>query len=149
MEAPQRVSLVNSRITSEAGKDGGNIDIDPQFVTLNKSRIIANAILGNGGNIRVATDFLISSADSAITASSEFGVNGRISVLGPSVDLTGSLSSLSGSLMGAEGRLPEHCGIKLGGDLSSFLVLNRGGLPTQAEGWQPSHHHEDSTKTKR
>lgn len=139
LEAPSRISLVNSKVTSEAGQDGGNIFIDPQLVTLNHSQITANAIRGNGGNIRVATDFLIASTDSSITASSEFGVNGQISVLGPSVDLTGSLTTLSGSLLGAEARLPEHCGIKLGGDLSSFLILGRGGLPARSDGWQPSY----------
>ena len=77
----QSISLVNSKITSEAGKDGGNIFIDLQLVTLNHSRITVNAILGNGGNIRLAADFLITSADSSITASSEFGLNGQISVL--------------------------------------------------------------------
>ena len=77
----QSISLVNSKITSEAGKDCGNIFIDLQLVTLNHSRITVNAILGNGGNIRLAADFLITSADSSITASSEFGLNGQISVL--------------------------------------------------------------------
>lgn len=94
LEAPTRITLVNSKVTSEAGQDGGNIFIDPHLVILNQSQISANAIQGNGGNIRVNTDFLLSSSNSSITASSEFGIDGQISILGPAVDLSGTLAVL-------------------------------------------------------
>jgi large exoprotein involved in heme utilization and adhesion len=35
---------------------GGNITIDPQYVILNDSQIIANAYEGTGGNIRIIAD---------------------------------------------------------------------------------------------
>jgi large exoprotein involved in heme utilization and adhesion len=54
--APEMVRLTNSRIsTSVFGGtgSGGNIKIDPQFVILQNSQIIANAVAGRGGNITI------------------------------------------------------------------------------------------------
>ena len=96
---------------------------------LNQSTISANAIFGNGGNITIDTGHLIASTDSLITASSQFGLSGTVSVLGPSVDFSGSLISLPGQFVSAENRLPERCAVRLSGNISSFIVVGRGGLP--------------------
>ncbi|MBI2947212.1 MAG: filamentous hemagglutinin N-terminal domain-containing protein [Verrucomicrobia bacterium] len=138
VRSDQAIHLFGSKVTSEAGLDGGNILMSGSLVTLNKSQLNANARERSGGNITVAVDFLISSADSAITASSEKDVDGIISILGPAIDLSGSLLSLPGSLLGGEVALPEHCGKNLPGDLSSFLLVGRGGLPLEPGGWSPS-----------
>ena len=136
---PSIVSLSHSRITSEAGNNGGNIHIDPQFVTLGRSRISANAVNGNGGNILIDAGYLIQSmGDSSITASSKYGLNGQISILGPSVDLSSSVVPLSASLLGADSRLPEQCGKLLSGEVSSFIILGRGGIAISPDGWQPA-----------
>ena len=125
-------------MTTEAGGTGGNILIDPQTVSLNQSTISANASVGNGGNITINTGFLLQSQESRITASSQFGVSGQISVLGPSVDLSGSLITLSSGLLGAESRLPERCAVRLPGNFSSFISVGRGGLPLEPADFQPS-----------
>ena len=138
LTSPSLVHLHNSVITAEAGGNGGNITIDPQFLVLNNSRVTANAIRGNGGNIFIATSQFFRSAESLVTASSEFGLTGEIAITAPDLDLTGSLSPLLAFPLGAESRLPEYCGRKLTGGLSSFIVLGQGGLALDPGAWQPS-----------
>ena len=137
LTATERIHLDHSQIFSKAGGSGGDIFIDPVTVSLNQSTISANALTGNGGNITINTGFLLRSQDSQITASSQFGVNGQISVLGPSVDLSGSLITLPGGLLAAESRLPERCAVRLPGNLSSFISVGRGGLPLEPQDYQP------------
>ena len=53
--APEMVRLTNSQVStsvagSEADTAGGNITIDPQFVVLQNSQIIAQAFAGTGGD---------------------------------------------------------------------------------------------------
>lgn len=56
----------SSITTSVAGGlgGGGDISIDPTFVILQNGRIVANAIRGSGGNIRIVSEFFLASADS-------------------------------------------------------------------------------------
>ena len=94
----RRVLLTNSEITAEAGgvtatDAGGNIDIDPEYVILSSSDIIARANAGNGGNIAIAAGFFIASGDSAIDASSARGVDGDVLIDSPN-EITGSVLPL-------------------------------------------------------
>lgn len=108
------------------------------LLTLIESEIRASALAGNGGNIHIGAEFLISSVDSIVDASSQRALDGQISIVGPAVDLSGNLTPLTTSLLSANTSLPEHCGSNLGGEISSFLVLGRNGLPLQPGGWQPA-----------
>ncbi|MGB8166391.1 MAG: hypothetical protein WCF18_02800 [Chthoniobacteraceae bacterium] len=124
--APGTISLRNSSVVAEAGLNGGNVFIDPEFVILDHSRISANAILGAGGNILIITDSFLSSS-SSVTASSEANVQGSVQIQSLNVDLSGALVVLSSSLVDVSTQLREQCARRLGMDFSSFLVLGRGG----------------------
>ena len=73
------------------GGDGGNITIETDtLVGLENSDITANAVQGNGGNIEITADAIIGfeeraklSSLSDITASSEFGASGVITINAP------------------------------------------------------------------
>jgi hypothetical protein len=52
--------------------------------------------------------------------------------------LSGSLVGLPSGLLSAESQLRPHCGIRLSGGVSSFLVVGRGGLPLEPDGFAPS-----------
>jgi large exoprotein involved in heme utilization and adhesion len=138
VNSPSLIYLRNGSITAEAGGNGGNITIDPLFVLLGDSKVLANAISGNGGNITIDTGYLVASPASLVSASSEFGLSGQISILGPSVNLAGSLVKLPGGLRGTESELPERCAVRLSGDSSSFTSLGRGGLPLEPADAVPS-----------
>ena len=131
--APGTISLRHSSVVAEAGLNGGNVFIDPEFVLLDHSRISANAILGAGGNILIITDSFLASS-SSVTASSEASVQGSVLIESLNVDLSGALVILSSSLVDVSTQLREQCARRLGMDFSSFLVLGRGGTePTPDE----------------
>jgi len=129
--------LLDSEITAEAGNDGGNLDLASYLTVLNRSRISANAFQGDGGDILIASPYFLPSTDSAITASSEFGLAGEISVLWPAIDLTGSLTPLEPSLADYRDELPPHCEVNVGEQLSSFAVTGVRGIPLTPAGWEP------------
>ncbi len=130
--APDYITLQNSKILAEAGLNGGDVFIDPQFVILDHSSISANAKLGAGGNITVISDTFLPS-ESGVTASSEKNVQGTVDIQSPDAQLANALTALPGGLLGIEIRLSDRCPMRLSSELSSFLVIGRGGLPPAPE----------------
>jgi len=144
LAAPELVYLLHSTLSGEADTtgsgfgNGGNLTIDPSsFLILNDGALISKSSFGNGGNITIQSDYFFQSA-SLIDASAPFGLPGTVSVSAPEVDLSGSLIGLPSNLLGAETQLRPDCGVRLTADLSSFIVLGRGGLPLDPGGFVPS-----------
>src|SRR5262249_26496404 len=55
------VQLTDSKISAsvlDGAGGGGSVTIDPQFVLLQNSQILANAVFGPGGNINITTNLL-------------------------------------------------------------------------------------------
>jgi hypothetical protein len=130
--ASDLVYLVDSDITAAVGGglgDGGNVDIDPQFVVLSSSNILASAIGGNGGNITIVADHFISSPDSVLNASSQLGINGTISIQSPDEEVNSNQVELPVAYLDAAGLLKERCSARRLGDQSSFIVAGRTSLP--------------------
>lgn len=143
LTAPNIVQLTNSEITtsifSQSGANGGNIDIDPEFVILNNSKIIANAFAGQGGNIQITANNFIPSADSVVDASSAFGVQGTVVVASPENNVAASIAQLPQNIVDVSGLLPERCAARrVGAASSSFTVAGRGGVPIDPDGYLPS-----------
>jgi len=131
--ATDKVDLQNSEITAAVGGgegDGGNVNIDPEFVILSSSRILASAIGGDGGNITIVTDHFIASPDSVLDASSELGVDGTINILSPDEEVTSNLVELPAAYLDASGLLRERCSSRHQATGSSFVVAGRDSLPT-------------------
>src|SRR5262249_22483610 len=111
--------LDRSRITSKSSQNGGDIVVSSGLLVLNRGDINASAVNINGGNITLGTDFFIPSEESVVHATGgPFGVSGEITLLGPTIDFTGTLQSLPDRLLLSDPRLPEDCAMKLGPDLS-------------------------------
>ncbi len=125
--APGTISLNNSTILAEAGLNGGDVFIDPQYVLLEDSRISANAILGAGGNINIITNVFLAT-ESAVTASSEASVQGTVRIETLQGDISGALVTLGGTLVSTKTNLAERCAMRLEGDVSTFLLVGRGGV---------------------
>ncbi|MDJ0747657.1 MAG: S-layer family protein [Xenococcaceae cyanobacterium MO_167.B27] len=126
----------NSQISANAGRartpqaegDGGNIDIDAPFILSfpDENKITAEAFLGTGGNINITTNSIFGQEFLDISASSQFGLEGTVSInileLEPSpglVELPSGLETLS---------IPQGCEASRGRG-SSFISTGRGGLP--------------------
>jgi large exoprotein involved in heme utilization and adhesion len=123
--------LVGSEITTsvkgETG-NGGNITIDPDFTILNHSSIIAQAVEGHGGNITINAGAYIASADSLVSASSQLGISGMITINGPLVDLNGTLVVLSSELRSAIALARDSCASRSIRPRSSLTEAGRGGI---------------------
>ena len=143
LAAPKLIYLFHSTLSGQADAtdsgfgNGGNINIDPSFLILNDSSLISKSSFGNGGNITILSDFFFPSA-SIIDASAPFGLPGTVSVTAPEVDLSGALVALAGNFLDAGAQLRPDCGVRLTGNISSFIVLGRGGLPLAPGGFVPS-----------
>jgi len=105
---------------------GGNITLAVPTLVLRNAVISANAFGGPGGNIRIGTQSLIRSADSAVTASSKLGVDGTITLDSPALDPTGELLAPAPTYLDAGAVLAGRCGPRLAGRASSLVVVPRG-----------------------
>lgn len=130
VQAGNLLRLVQSDITATVGGglgNGGNIDIDPTFIVLDRSRIIANAFQGNGGNITLVGNYFFSDPFTLISASSQLGIDGTVAIETPNIDLSAAFSTLP-----EYSQIPEldndRC--QSGEDAAGSLVRSgRGGLP--------------------
>jgi filamentous hemagglutinin family protein len=135
--APSLIYLLDGTLTAQAVGDGGNLNIDPVFFILNRSSLISRSSSANGGNITILSDYFFLSG-STIDASAPFGLPGTVSVSAPEVDLSGSLIGLPSSLLGIDTQLRPDCAVRGTENISSFVVLGRGGLPPTPGGFVPS-----------
>jgi large exoprotein involved in heme utilization and adhesion len=133
--------LVDSKITTSvlgANGNGGNITIDPQLLVLDSSSIIAQAVAGHGGNIRIDANNFLPSDDSIVSASSQLGISGAVELVGPRVDLNGSLVVLSSELKSATDILRTDCEATGGQSQSSLVAAGRGGVTPDPDGSFPA-----------
>lgn len=134
LTAPGTIRLVDSQLTTSVGGGpstvGGNINIDPQFVVLQNSQVVANAFQGQGGNIDITTQALLADPNSTISASSQFGVSGTVTVQSPTSNLSEALSPLPEGVLSAAALLRARCAAqKQEGNVSSFTEQGRDSLP--------------------
>ncbi|QXE22445.1 hemagglutination activity domain protein [Richelia sinica FACHB-800] len=134
----------NSGISAQAfnSAKGGNINIDANsgFVValpLENSDIIANASKGNGGNINITTQGIFGLAarpqntyKSDITASSEFGLNGEITINTLNIDPAKGLINLPVNFLDNKNQVSPSCGTNSGNQQNRFIVTGRGGVPS-------------------
>lgn len=126
--------LLNSEITTSVNggpeTTGGNILIDPRYVVLNDSRIIANAYEGHGGSVRIVSDVFLASPDSTVSASSQLGIDGTVDIQSPVTDISGTLAPVRGSFLQSADMVRDRCMARLQGTpRSSLTVSGRDGLP--------------------
>jgi large exoprotein involved in heme utilization and adhesion len=132
LKTPGRIVLYNSLITAQARGTGGFINIDPPVIALNRSVINGKAIDANAdATVSIdPNDKLVRSTDSRILSTNQ--------TVPPYIDLAGALLDLPASPFARGAGLEDICGVMLGGDYSSFLVVGRGATPVQPGGLTPS-----------
>jgi hypothetical protein len=145
INAPEMIRMTNSQVsTSVAGSDvdtsGGNILIDPQFVILQNSQIIAQAFAGKGGAIKIiATSAFITDPPSIVDASSTLGISGTVNIQSPLQNVGGELTVLTQEFSSAAALLPQQCAARVAdGKFSTFVIAAREGLPAEPGGFLAS-----------
>jgi len=138
LKAPSMIYLQNGTLTAQAIGDGGNLTIsDPVFFLMEGGGLISESTTKNGGNITILSSYFFKSG-STINASAPFGLPGTVSVSAPEVDLSGVLVGLPVNLLDAESLLRPDCAVRSAADVSTFILLGRGGLPIEPGGFVPS-----------
>jgi len=145
INAPEMVQLINSRVSTSVGglakvSNGGNITIDPQFVVLQNSQVIAQANAGAGGAIDIiAGSAFIKDPVSIVDASSTKGISGIVNIQSPLQNIGGELTALSQEFSSAAALLAQQCAARAaGGTFSTFVVAAREGLPVEPGGFLAS-----------
>jgi filamentous hemagglutinin family protein len=133
IQVRELIDLQKSSIASSVAQDtgnAGNISIDPHFLVLDDSQILARAVAGRGGDISIIADNLVLSPDSLINAEAgDAGVDGTVATSEPAVDLASALVVLAAPLLDADSLLREPCAARQDVGTSSFTGAGRGGLP--------------------
>ncbi len=94
---------------------------------------------GPGGNISITTNFFLPDANSTVNAaSSQFGVNGTITIQSPNAPISGHIQPLGKTPLIATSLLNQRCASLAGGQFSSFTVAGRDSLPTEPGSWLAS-----------
>jgi filamentous hemagglutinin family protein len=133
-------SLISTTAGTNLGAgDGGNITIDnPRgfiiAIPSENSDISANALAGNGGNINISTSGLLGldyrptlTPLSDITASSNFGFDGTVTISIGGIDLNRWREELPTNLVDKDRLIqPNYCST---GDGSEFIITGQGGCP--------------------
>lgn len=130
--------------TAQAGGNGGNIAIAAPngFVIGVKAensdiKANANAFTGSGGRVNITARGIYGlqfrpqlTAFSDITASSEFGISGTVTLNTPDVDPSRGLAQLNGALVDPTQQIDQRCSPKESQRSNSFVSTGRGGLPS-------------------
>ncbi|MDM8549900.1 filamentous hemagglutinin N-terminal domain-containing protein [Desulfobacterales bacterium HSG2] len=140
VEAGDRVYVWDSRITTsikKGGNDAGDISMNQDVLILNRSRIVANAWEGDGGNIRLIADPFIQSWESLVDASSQFGIDGTVYIESPEGDFA-SMVLLPANLLDVTRWMKTPCAARSEGNVSRFVIRGRDAAITTFDGWQTS-----------
>ncbi len=142
LQVGRLIHLIDSTLSAKVGGGsstvGGNITVDPDFFIVERSRIIANAFQGQGGNIDMVAGVFLVDPSSVIDASSALGINGSVNIEAPVTNLSGTLAPLPQGFLQVAALLAQHCAARMGGTYSTFVVAGREGLPLEPGGLLPS-----------
>ena len=133
----------NSTISTQASDNGngGNINIDTNFIIAfpnQNNDIVANTQEGQGGNINITAESVLGIVErdsnppndtNDIDASSEFGLNGTVSIFTPETNTFESAVELPSNIVEVEQTTTQACNAERGLAAQNNLTLKgRGGV---------------------
>jgi len=126
LKANDTIQLVDSTIASSVKGDentqGGNISLDPDFIILQNSQILAQADKGKGGNISlVANDVVLVDPFSVVDASAATGISGSVDIQAPTKFLSGTIAPLPQNPAPVTNLYGSRCVAGAGGHFSTFV----------------------------
>jgi large exoprotein involved in heme utilization and adhesion len=101
---------------------------------LDDSRVVANARRGAGGNITLSARRFIASPTTLISASSELGIDGQVTIDAPEIDLAGGLADVAAAFLDPASLLLDACSSRYSRGRSSLVEAPRGGVPETPSG---------------
>ena len=132
MFAPVQISVLDSRIVGRAGRQGGQITIDPDVVLLQSSLINGKSDLG--GEDAVARDVLVTiEADNFILSQDSLILTQRQQF--EPTQLAGQIVGVSASLGGQQVSLDDACTLHHLAEVSTLTRSGRGGVSLSPGDW--------------
>jgi filamentous hemagglutinin family protein len=131
--------------TAQAGGDGGNITIDANLIVAvpkEDSDIRANAFLGRGGNIRIATQSSFGTqirnqptplSDITATSALDPQFNGTVEFNTSGIDLNRGLAALPANVIDTSGLIANSCIGRSNRREGKFIITGNGGLPVMPD----------------
>jgi filamentous hemagglutinin family protein len=133
----------NSKISSQATQQatGGNLNIDSQFIIAfaENNDLVANAELGEGGNINITTEGILGlqqrkstppNQTSDIDASSDFGLQGQVVIETPDINPVQGTTELPNNIVEPELTAAQTCQADRETTVTSGLTIKgKGGIP--------------------
>jgi filamentous hemagglutinin family protein len=128
--------------TAQAGGDGGNITLNSKFIVAipkENNDISANAFTGTGGKVNITAQGILgiqfsprSTPLSDITASSDFGISGTVTLNTPDVDPSRGTTPLPTGLIDTNALISSSC-LARRDRQGRFIITGTGGLATQPD----------------
>ncbi len=144
IDTQDTIRLRNSQITATVGggaeTTGGNVTLNANVITQQRSQILAQAGQGKGGIINIMASLVVNDVDSSISASSDIPANdGEVNVQGLVADLSGSLVPLPQRFGTSDSLNRQRCAERVRGrGVSQFLLADRDRMPLNPDGVLPS-----------
>jgi len=133
----------DSKITTSAAAsgNGGDIDLNPKFVILDNGRILAQAVEGNGGKVKIATlgiyNFAEGELEEFINAqSSGGGIDGIVEINSPDTETNLEIVVLPAKFFDASDQLQPSCNIR--NNTGRFVVIHSDVFPPALDDAQSS-----------
>jgi large exoprotein involved in heme utilization and adhesion len=135
----------NSLISAQAfnNGNGGNIDMNARLIVAvpaENSDIVADAQQGKGGNINITTSGIFGlefrdqrTNESDITASSEIGLDGEVTINQLDVDPSQGLAALPANFVDASSQIDQSCSVAGSQQENRFVITGTGGLPPRPD----------------
>ena len=134
-------NTISARASNDA--NGGNVTIDTNFIVAlpnQNNDIVADAATGNGGEINISAEALLGIEERAsqplnstndIDASSEFGLDGNVSITNPDVDRTRGAVELDSRVIEPQASVSQVCSADSIATGSSLSIQGKGGIPRE------------------
>lgn len=131
-------STIKSLVQGDETTVGGNINLDPEFIILQDSQILATATSGFGGNILLVGDVVLVDPLSTINASSQQGVSGLVNIQAPTRVLSGTIAPLQKTPVSPISLYSQKCAGHKNGEFSSFTLGGHESIPPPPGGFLPT-----------
>ena len=118
--------------------DAGAININADIITMNNSKISANAYMGKGGDINIASNYFIKSNNTIFENYSELGIDGKIVINTVSTSPENALYPLSDEYIHDSKWLRVPCSNRFGKNVSELVKNTRDGVPKNFDDWLAS-----------
>lgn len=120
--AGNTIEINRSTVSAMASVLGGNVSLNSHFVFVNRGLLSAQSYgSGRAGNLTIDSSYYF-------TNESRVYASGALQISAIDANIANAVAPLRAGFAPAAGQLQERCAMRLGGDVSSFLVVGRGGV---------------------